>query len=88
MNIPIINQLIRRIQAETLIDKTARFIACEMIEGDYLEFGVYQGSAFISACHALKELFEDRINLTGLTAGICRPTGADTGQVLSGKMTT
>jgi hypothetical protein len=63
VKIPILSQLIRRIQPETLIDKTARFVACEMIEGDYLEFGVYQGAAFISAYHAFREQFEDRVNL-------------------------
>ena len=62
-NTRILNRLIRRFKSETLIDKTARFVACEMIEGDYLEFGVYQGSAFISAYHALREQFEDRVNL-------------------------
>jgi hypothetical protein len=48
---------------DKLIHKSARFIACEMIEGDYLEFGVYQGASFISAYHALKTQYEDRINL-------------------------
>jgi hypothetical protein len=46
-----------------LIQKSARFVACEMVEGDYLEFGVYQGASFISAYHALKTQYEDRINL-------------------------
>lgn len=58
------NLLIPYINAHenSLILKAARFVACEMIEGDYLEFGVYQGSSYIKAFHALKKQFEDRIS--------------------------
>ena len=46
--------------AETLISKAARFAACEVIEGDYLEFGVYQGESLISSYRSLREAFESR----------------------------
>ena len=48
---------------KSLISKAARFVACEMIEGDYMEFGVYQGTSYINAYHALKQQFENRISL-------------------------
>lgn len=44
-----------------LIDKAARFVACEMIPGDYLEFGVYKGASFISAYHAFAHAYGERI---------------------------
>jgi len=47
----------------SLIDKAARFVACEMVEGDYLEFGVYRGKSFSEAYHALNHQFKSRINL-------------------------
>ncbi|MDH6058059.1 TylF/MycF/NovP-related O-methyltransferase [Umezakia ovalisporum] len=50
-------------EKNSLILKAARFVACEMIEGDYLEFGVYQGASYIKAYHALKKQFEDRMSL-------------------------
>ena len=46
---------------ESLISKAARFAACEMLEGDYLEFGVYQGQSFIAAYKAMQTQFEKRI---------------------------
>ena len=45
----------------TLIEKAAKFVACEMIEGDYLEFGVYRGGSFIAAYRALETAFARRI---------------------------
>lgn len=47
----------------TLIDKVARFVACESIEGDYLEFGVYRGAAFVEAYQAMERQFRSRIGL-------------------------
>lgn len=44
-----------------LIHKVAKFVACEIIEGDYLEFGVYRGQSFIGAYQALQQQFERRI---------------------------
>ena len=38
----------------TLIDKVAKFVACEVIEGDYLEFGVFRGGSFIESYRALE----------------------------------
>ena len=46
---------------QPLIDKVAKFAACEVIEGDYLEFGVYRGGSFISAYQALERQFRRRI---------------------------
>lgn len=45
----------------TLIEKAGRFVACEMVEGDYIEFGVYRGEAFTSAYEAISEAFLRRI---------------------------
>lgn len=44
-----------------LIDRAAWFIACEMVEGDYIEFGVYEGHAFKNAYHAIANAFTQRI---------------------------
>jgi hypothetical protein len=46
-----------------LIDRAAWFVACEMIEGDYLEFEVFRGHSFIAAYHAFARAFERRIAL-------------------------
>lgn len=45
----------------TLIEKAARLAACELVEGDYLEFGVFRGASFTSAYEAMKTAFETRI---------------------------
>jgi len=45
------------------MEKAARFVACEMIEGDYLEFGTYQGGTFIDAYRSLEQQFQNRIAL-------------------------
>lgn len=47
--------------APPLIDRAARFVACEMVEGDYLEFGVYRGNSFCKAYHAIAKAFQLRI---------------------------
>jgi hypothetical protein len=44
-----------------LIDRAARFVACEMIEGAYIEFGVFKGNSFIAAYRALHSEFRQRI---------------------------
>lgn len=49
--------------SDSIISKAARFVACEMIDGDYYEFGVYQGAAFIRAFTWLDKQFQYRINL-------------------------
>ncbi|MEM9761347.1 MAG: TylF/MycF/NovP-related O-methyltransferase [Pseudomonadota bacterium] len=46
-----------------LIERAAWFVACEMIEGDYLEFGTFQGQSFVAAYHAFHRGFERRIAL-------------------------
>ena len=48
-------------QNPTLMQRVARFIACEMIPGDYAEFGVYRGESFVNAYHALLQGFGARI---------------------------
>jgi hypothetical protein len=47
-----------------LIERVARFVACEMIAGDYVEFGVYQGASFQSAYTAFQHGFSARIAQT------------------------
>ncbi len=44
------------------MEKVARFVACEMVEGDYLEFGVYRGATFINAYRSLERQFAARIS--------------------------
>lgn len=43
--------------------KASRFVACEMVEGDYLEFGVFQGSSFSMSYRWLERNFRSRIKL-------------------------
>lgn len=45
----------------TLIDKISRFVACEMIRGDYIEFGVFQGNSFLNAYRSLHQAFRSRV---------------------------
>lgn len=44
----------------TLIEKVGWFCACEKIEGDYLEFGLYRGRSFVSAYEALQQAYQQR----------------------------
>jgi len=44
----------------TIISKAAKLIASEKVAGDYLEFGVYTGSSFASAFHAIRRAFEEQ----------------------------
>ena len=67
----ILRTLIRRLvdwsqdyQSGSILSKASRFIACEMVDGDYLEFGVYQGKTFIEAHKLLKHNFQRRIALS------------------------
>ena len=48
-------------RSSMLIQRVARFIACEMISGDYAESGVYRGESFVNAHHALLQGFRARI---------------------------
>lgn len=48
-------------KSETLIEKASRFTACEVVEGDYLEFGVFQGASLIASYKALENAFKSRI---------------------------
>ncbi|CAA0092941.1 8-demethyl-8-(2,3-dimethoxy-alpha-L-rhamnosyl)-tetracenomycin-C 4'-O-methyltransferase [Halioglobus japonicus] len=67
---PILRTIIKRIidwsndyQNGSILAKASRFVACEMIDGDYIEFGVYQGKTFIDAHRLLKHQFKRRIGL-------------------------
>ncbi|MDZ7685335.1 MAG: TylF/MycF/NovP-related O-methyltransferase [Gammaproteobacteria bacterium] len=44
--------------------KVARFVCAEMIEGDYLEFGVYRGDSLLEALLCIEKAFFDRIMTT------------------------
>lgn len=66
----IFRTLIRRLidwsqdyQNGSILSKASRFVACEMIDGDYFEFGVYQGRTFVDAYKLLKHNFKRRIAL-------------------------
>ena len=48
-----------------LIEKVARFVACEMIRGDYIEFGVFQGHSFVNAYRSLHQAFQSRVADSG-----------------------
>jgi O-methyltransferase len=48
------------INSMTLLEKVAAFVAAEMVGGDYLEFGVFEGWGFGQAYHALEAAFEVR----------------------------
>ncbi len=50
-------------RSESIFCKAARFVACEQVEGDYLEFGVYQGSSFIQSYTWLQQQFINRSRL-------------------------
>ena len=52
---------------DSIIYKAAAFTAINKVEGDYLEFGVYQGGSYIFAYHTLKHSFDDVINRWGFT---------------------
>ena len=63
----ILNKLLGRTRKSSgknpsLIRKVSKFVACELIEGDYYEFGTYQGNSFINAFHAFKKAFLSRSN--------------------------
>jgi hypothetical protein len=44
----------------TLIEKCAWIVAADRIEGDYFEFGVFRGGAFINSYKALEGIFEQK----------------------------
>lgn len=62
----------------TIIYKSAMIIAAEMVEGDYLEFGVFAGSSFIRSYHVIKSAFEQ---LQKLHAGRTEEDAADTKRI-------
>jgi O-methyltransferase len=47
----------------SILAKSSRFLACEIVAGDYFEFGVYQGKTFCDAYYWLNKNFKSRINL-------------------------
>lgn len=46
--------------SESLIRKASRFAACEVLTGDYLEFGVYRGKSLIDAYRSLEAAYRSR----------------------------
>lgn len=46
--------------ASTIIYKAAQILSAELVEGDYLEFGVFNGSSFIKAFKTVKQVYEER----------------------------
>src|SRR5215468_8845211 len=48
------------VDTNSIIYKAAAFVANEMIEGDYLEFGCFRGGSFIAAHLALTRAFDER----------------------------
>ncbi|MEJ0042431.1 MAG: TylF/MycF/NovP-related O-methyltransferase [Rhizomicrobium sp.] len=52
---------VRPVVGMSLMEKVASIVASEKIDGDYLEFGVFRGGAFIESYHALRQAFEQRI---------------------------
>lgn len=52
---------------DSIIYKAAEFTAVNKVRGDYLEFGVFQGSSFVSAYHTLRYCFDDVVNRFGFT---------------------
>ena len=47
-------------QSDTIIWKAANITATESVEGDYLEFGVFQGASFVSAFTTIREVYSER----------------------------
>jgi O-methyltransferase len=60
--VPYIPRIPEKRYEASLISKAARFVACEMVEGDYLEFGVFRGASFVRAYRALQRQFKKRIS--------------------------
>jgi O-methyltransferase len=48
------------VDTNSIIYKAASFIAADLIIGDYLEFGVFQGGSIIAAHRALTRAYEER----------------------------
>ncbi|MGH9450708.1 MAG: TylF/MycF/NovP-related O-methyltransferase [Terriglobia bacterium] len=44
----------------SIIYKAAQIISAELVEGDYLEFGVFRGASLIRSFHTMKELYHRR----------------------------
>lgn len=60
-----ISKLERRVaalEANSLLNKVSRFVACEKIEGDYFEFGVFMGDTFANFYRHLDKAFRLRIS--------------------------
>ena len=46
--------------AQSILYKAAKITSMEIVDGDYLEFGVFQGASFINAYNILKQVYEER----------------------------
>jgi hypothetical protein len=55
-----VQRIEQAIGRDSIIHKAATLIAAEQVEGDYLEFGVYQGASMIRAYHAIRQVCEQR----------------------------
>lgn len=51
---------------DSIIYKAANIIAKEKIRGEYLEFGVFEGSSFIYAYNIIKYVFEEQAKYSGI----------------------
>ncbi len=49
-----------RFSQETIFYKAAQITSGELVEGDYLEFGVFRGGSFVNAFKTLKWVYEER----------------------------
>jgi O-methyltransferase len=58
------NARLNKMDSNSIVAKASRFVACEMVDGDYLEFGVFQGSSFVKSYRWLERNFRSRINLS------------------------
>lgn len=47
-------------QENTIIYKAAQLLSAELVEGDYLEFGVYRGGSFAHAFHTMRDVYRTR----------------------------
>jgi O-methyltransferase len=46
--------------SETIIWKAAQMVSSDLVEGDYIEFGVYNGGSLTNAFRAIRAVYEER----------------------------
>ena len=52
---------------DSVIYKAGTFAAVNKVQGDYLEFGVFEGGSYIHAYYTLKHCFDEVVNRWGFT---------------------